>query len=124
MFALCKFQSFLLFSSTETQHIKHCIVICLNLQQSAKNSYESVEFSLLRKGNKSRANSDAVTVVKTTAAGLFMRSVRCKTEVDWKENSSLSARYNTSYILQDGVQEVRDVLTRMCKGWKGLCEHT
>lgn len=47
-----------------------------------------------------------------------MRSVRYKTEVDWKENSSLSARYNTSYILQYGVQEVRDVLTKMCEGWK------
>jgi len=94
------------------------------LQESAKNSYETVECSLLIRGNKSRANSDAVTVVKTTATGLFMRSVRYKTEVDWKENSSLSARYNTSYILQDGVQEVQDVLTKMCEGWKESYEHT
>jgi len=94
------------------------------LQKSSKNNYESVECSLLRKGNKSRANSDAVTVVKTTASGLFMRSVRHKTEADWKKNPSLSARYNTSCILQDGVQKVRDVLTKMCEGWKESCEHT
>jgi hypothetical protein len=90
LFSLYKFQSLLLFSSTERQHIKHYIVICLNLLKSAKNNYESVECSLLRKGNKSRANSDAVTVVKTTAAGLFMRSVRYKTEVDWKKKTPVS----------------------------------
>jgi hypothetical protein len=53
-----------------------------------------------------------------------MRSVRYKTEVDWKETSSLSARYNTSYILQDGVQEVRDMLTKMCEVLKESYEHT
>jgi len=39
-----------------------------------------------------------------------MRTWRHKTEVNWKENASPSARHTTSYILQDGEREVWDVV--------------
>lgn len=68
--ALCTFHKFSsIFSHLETKnYFKDCIIICLNLQKSVENSYKRLVRSLLRRGNNSGVNGDAVAAVKTTAA--------------------------------------------------------
>jgi hypothetical protein len=102
-FAKCSRIFFLL---ETTNHLKDCNSICLNLKESAENSYKRLPCSLHRGGNNSSVKGDVA--VKTRAAheaGLFMRGLRHKTEVAWKGDSGFSARYAVSYILQGRERE-------------------